>query len=230
MPVLTPTADIGARSRSTGATSVDPVRRLGTEEAEQFLADTGLNGPFVADLLSNLITHERCGTHLYRSVAARTHNPMLKRKYEENIEEELRHLEILEDLVTSLGGDPLYVSPIARATEKADSMMLESTFLLGGSVDMMDQEMVMLDAVFLAEAKDNANWASLAALVSSFPSDLQDRVRASVEEARANEAEHLEWAKETRLKMIGLQASSSTMAALGAKAEEMMARIQNWFS
>jgi hypothetical protein len=32
------------------------------------------------------------------------------------------------------------------------------------------------------------------------------------------------------LRMIGMQASSSTMAAVGAKAEEMMARIQNWFS
>lgn len=230
MPVLTPSADLGARSRSTGATSVDPVRILGTEEADQFLADTGLNGPFVADLLSNMLSHERCGTHLYRSVASRTHNPVLKRRYEQNVEEELRHLEILEELVTALGGDPLYVSPIARATEKSDSMMLESTFLLGGSVDMMDQEMVMLDAVFLAEAKDNANWAALNALVASFPSELQGRVRTAVEEARVNEVEHLEWAKEMRLKMIGLQASSSTMADVGAKAEELMARVQDWFS
>lgn len=230
MPVLTPSADLGARSRSTGATSVDPVRILGTEEADQFLADTGLNGPFVADLLSNMLSHERCGTHLYRSVASRTHNPVLKRRYEQNVEEELRHLEILEELVTALGGDPLYVSPIARATEKSDSMMLESTFLLGGSVDMMDQEMVMLDAVFLAEAKDNANWAALNALVASFPSELQERVRTAVEEARVNEVEHLEWAKEMRLKMIGLQASSSTMADVGAKAEELMARVQDWFS
>src|SRR5699024_7391206 len=119
-----------------------------------------------ADLLSSLITHERCGVHLYRSVASRTQNPVLERKYEHNEAEELRHLEILEELVTALGGDPLYVSPIARVTEKAASMMLESTFLLGGSVDPMDQEMVMLDAVFLAEAKDNANWATLGALVA----------------------------------------------------------------
>lgn len=109
-------------------------------------------------------------------------------------------------------------------------MTLESTFLLGGSVDMMDQEMVMLDAVLLAEAKDNSNWAALRALVASFPSELQARLGASVEDAQTNEVEHLEWAKEMGLRMIGMQASSSTMAAVGAKAEEMMARIQNWFS
>lgn len=230
MPVLTPTADLGARSRSVGATSVDPAGTLGSEEAGRFLADTGLNGPFVADLLSSLITHERCGVHLYRSVASRTQNPVLERKYEHNEAEELRHLEILEELVTALGGDPLYVSPIARVTEKAASMMLESTFLLGGSVDPMDQEMVMLDAVFLAEAKDNANWATLGALVASVPSELRDVVSEAVEEARATEAEHLEWAKEMRIKMMRLQASSSTMAAMGAKTEEIMARIKGWFS
>src|SRR5690606_162675 len=160
--------------------------------AGQFLAGTGLNGPFLADLFSNMITHERCGTHLYRSVAGRTQNPVLKRRYEQIEAQELRHLEILEELVTAMGGDPLCGSPIARATEKADSMLVESTFMLGGSVDMMDQEMVMLDAVFLAEAKDNANWSALAAMVDSFPDgDIRDRVRTAVEEAQATEAEHL---------------------------------------
>lgn len=231
MPVLTPIADVGARSKPNEMTVVDPARLMPQSEAEQFLTDTGLNGPFLADLLSNMAAHERCGIHLYRSVIARTQNPILKRKYTEIEAEEVRHLEILEDLITGLGGDPLYVSPIARATEKADSGMVESTFMLAGSVNLMDQEMVMLDAVFLAEAKDNSNWAALAALLPSFPEgEVQDLVRTAVEEAQATEAEHLEWANDMRVKLVGLQASSSAMTAMGVKAEEMMARIQDWFA
>jgi hypothetical protein len=40
-------------------------------------------------------------------------------------------VEVLEELIAELGGDPGYVSPAARATEKAGSALLESTFLLG---------------------------------------------------------------------------------------------------
>lgn len=230
MAVLTPTADVGARSRSTGATSVDPARHMTEEERERFLADTDLNGPFVADLLSNMLTHERCGTHLYRSVASRSQNPVLKKRYEEFGKETLHHVKLLEDLITALGGDPLYVSPIARATEKADSSLVESTYMLGGSVDVMDQEMVMLDAVLVAEAKDTSNWLALASLIDSFPEgQTRNLVQAAVDDASGQEAEHLNWAREMRTKMVGLQASSSAMTAAGAKAEEMLATVKSWF-
>jgi hypothetical protein len=39
-----------------------------------------VNGPFVADLLSAALAHERCGRHLYRSCEGRTNNPMLQRR------------------------------------------------------------------------------------------------------------------------------------------------------
>lgn len=89
----------------------------------------------------------------------------------------------------------------------------------------------MLDAVFLAEAKDNSNWAALAALVDTFPQgEVRDLVRNAVEEAQSTEAEHLEWAGEMRTKLIGLQASSSAVTSMGVKAEEMMAKIKGWFA
>src|ERR671910_789444 len=144
MPTLIPTAATGARSKPEHMTYVDPAHTMRPDEDEAFLANTGLNGPFVADLLSDMLAHERCGAQLYRSVAGRTHNPMLQRKYEDFGEETLTHVGILVGL-------------------------LESTFLLGGSVDLMTQELVMLDAVLLAEAKDHANWACLSALTGELP-------------------------------------------------------------
>jgi hypothetical protein len=95
----------------------------------------------------------------------------------------------------------------------------------------MDQEMVMLDAVLLAEAKDNANWAGLAALTDSFPEgEMRQLVAAAVEEAQGTEAEHLQWASDMRTQLVSLQSSSSALTAMGAKAEELVARIQGWFS
>lgn len=230
MPVLTPTAATGARSTPQEMTYVDPARTMLPEEKDAFLADTELNGGFVADLLSDMLAHERCGAQLYRSVAGRTHNPMLQRKYEDFGEETLTHVGILEDLIDGLGGDPGYVSPAARATEKSGMGLLESTFLLAGSVDLMTQELVMLDAVLLAEAKDHANWACLSALTGELPTgDVRAAFEAAVGQVEPQEDEHLEWAQSMRCRMISMQAKSSAMQTMGAKAEELMARIKGMF-
>jgi len=137
MPTLIPTVETGARARPVDLTHVDPAGIMPPTEREAFLDGTGLNGPFVADLLSDMTAHERGGAALYRSVAGRTHNPVLKQRYTHFGNQTVEHVDVLETLVARLGGDPGYVSPAARATEKAGLMLVESTFLLGGSVDLM---------------------------------------------------------------------------------------------
>jgi rubrerythrin len=230
MPILTPTAATGARSAPQEMTYVDPARTMLPEEKETFLRNSDLNGAFVADLLSDMLAHERCGAQLYRSVAERTHNPMLQRKYREFGEETVTHVGILEDLIDGLGGDPGYVSPAARATEKSGMGLLESTFLLSGSVDLMTQELVMLDAVLLAEAKDHANWSCLSSLTDEMPTgEIRAAFEGAVGQVEPQEDEHLEWAQSMRCRMIALQAKSGAMQTVGAKAEELMARIKGLF-
>lgn len=230
MPILTPTAATGARSAPQEMTYVDPARTMPPEERDAFLEGTSLNGPFVADLLSDMMAHERTGARLYRSVAGRTNNPVLKQRYTQFGKETTDHVEILETLVAELGGDPGYVSPAARATEKAGTGLLESTFLLTGSVDLMTQELVMLDAVLLAEAKDQANWACLAAMVEDLPEGkVREAFQAAVDEVEVQEDEHLTWAQDTRCRMISLQSTSGPTTSLTMKAEEVVARIRSLF-
>jgi len=194
------------------------------------MPDAGLNAPFVADLLSGMLTHERCGTHLYRSLAGRTNNPMLKRRYVEFGKETERHVEILEGLITSSGGNPAYVSPTARAVQTMDTKLIESTFAGAGALDIMTAEMAMLDAVFLAESMDHANWSLLGKLCEKLPEgDLRDSVRAAVDEVEDQEDEHLEWARNTKERLVIMQATSSVMTTAAAKAEEVMARVASWF-
>jgi ferritin-like metal-binding protein YciE len=230
MATLTPTAATGARSKPQEMTYVDPARTMRPDEDEAFLANTGLNGPFVADLLSDMLAHERCGAHLYRSVTDRTNNPVLKQRYAHFGAETTRHVEVLESLIAELGGDAGYVSPAARATEKAGIGLLESTFLLAGSVDLLTQELVMLDAVLLAEAKDHANWSCLAGMVDDLPAgDVRNSLEAAVDEVEVQEDEHLRWAQDMRCRMISLQATSGPTSSLALKAEEVIARIKGLF-
>jgi hypothetical protein len=231
MPTLIPTVETGARSRPVDLTHVDPAGIMPPTERDAFLDGTGLNGPFVADLLSDMTAHERGGAALYRSVAGRTHNPVLEQRYTHFGNQTVEHVDVLETLVASLGGDPGYVSPAARATEKAGLMLVESTFLLGGSVDLMTQELVMLDAVLLAEAKDHANWSGLSQLVPELPEgEVRDAVRDAVDRVEPEEDDHLGWAQNMRTKLISAQVKSGAAQTATAKAEEMVARIQGLFS
>ena len=230
MPVLTPTKDKGATTKPMPGVYVEAAQQTTDDMLATTMPEGGLNGPFVADLLSAMLTHERCGRHLYRSVEGRTNNPILKGKYREFGQETERHVEILEQLITQLNGNPNYVSPMARAVEGTDSKLLESTFMLAGSLDLVTAEMAMLDAVFLAESADHANWKTLSELVNSFPAgDLRDAFRTAVNEVEEQEDEHLEWASAMKSRMVKLQATSASKAKIGAVGEEFVARIKEWF-
>jgi rubrerythrin len=230
MPVLTPTKADGATARPNEVLYVDPACQV-TEEvlAEQMSVGT-MNAVFMADLLSGMLAHERCGVHLYRAVAARSNSPMLQRRYEEFGDETRHHVAVLEQVITTLGGNPNYVSPTARAVHGMDSNLVESTFMLNGALDVMTREMAMLDAVFLAESMDQANWQLLSQLVDSMEGDARETLRAAVEEVEGQEDEHLEWARSTKARLVTLQATGSMTATVGLATEELIARVQNWLN
>ncbi len=218
-PILVPTKEKGATTKQMPMVYVEEPQQTTNEQLAAQFEGTGLNGAFIADLLSGMLTHEQCGRHLYRSVEGRTNNPMLQAKYKEFGAETEHHAEILEQLIAQTGGNPNYVSPTARAVEAMDGNLLESTFLLAGSLDIIAAEVAMLDAVFVAESVDHANWSTLSKLVDELPAGaLQDAFRRAVGEVEPQEDEHLTWATETKQRMVSLQARSTMMATVGAKA------------
>ena len=230
-PTLIPTYDTSARGKTMPMISHPPGRGLDDAALRDELPDLDLNMVFVADILSAALAHERGGRHLYRSVAGRTNNPILRSKYETFGEETEHHAAVLEELIRQSGGDPQYVSPAARAMEAAGKKIIESTYALGGSLDVMTAEMVMLDGVLLAESIDHANWTALDELSSGMPDgDLRTAFRTAVEEVLADEDEHLGWARDMRTRMILMQAEHETMTAIAAKTEELMERVRGWFA
>jgi rubrerythrin len=231
MAILTPTKDKGATTKRTFMVVAEPDRLVTDEQLAAMMPDGGMNGPFVADLLSAMLTHERCGRHLYRSVEGRTNNPMLQAKYREFGDETEQHVDILERLIAEAGGNPAYVSPMARAVQGTDTRIVESTFVLAGSLDVMTAEMAMLDGVFLAESMDNANWTTFNRLVEMMPDgDLRQRFEAAGQEVGAQEQEHIGWATQTKERLTLLQATSKMTTSMGAKADELMARVKNWLA
>ena len=133
---------------------------------------------------------------------------------------------------TAKTAEMTYVEPDRQVTDDELAAALPDAGLnMGGSLDVMTREMVMLQAVFLAESLDHAHWQTLAKLAERLPDgDLRDRWVRAAGEVGPEEGEHLERARAAMEKMGMLQAESSAMAAVGAKAEELVEKVRSWFA
>jgi hypothetical protein len=206
--VLTPTKAEGARSLSTVMTEVPLEQSITLEELEAFAPGSGLNGRFLSNTLSGFLAHEQCGVHLYRTVAGATAISVLQQGYLRFLEQTERHVAVLEQLITRLGGDPLYVSPTARAVHAMNTHLMAGVVLAAGSAEPLDREAGMLEAVLLAETKDHGDWTLLVRLAADLGGEAGDALRDAVREVMPDEDEHVEWSRSTWEAMAEMQAHS----------------------
>jgi rubrerythrin len=216
------TKAIGGCAKPVGVLYIEPAIQAKDAGSSNGLVETGLHPSFTADLLSACLAHERCGVHLYRSIAARTTMEEMRKRYEHFGQETLEHVRLLEELITATGGDPMYVSPSARVTEKVGAGLVESTYELTGSIDIDTAELAMLEAVVLAETKDHANWELLAQLAAAMnPGNVRTQLEAVTSEVLAQEEEHVGWARDARARMLfGLATGGA--APSPARADEVV--------
>jgi rubrerythrin len=212
----------------TPTTVTEPEIAMSPEALNSFLEGSGLNGPFMADLLSSFLVHEQCGFHLYRTVSALTKNPMLSSKYQQFGAQTEEHIGILENLITALGGNPGYVSPAARMVEAMNTKMMEAVVLLSGSADENTVEQAMLEAVVLAETKDHANWKLLSTLTDKMPNgEAKEAFLAAVGQVEDQEDEHLEWASSTWETLVMTQAQSGLVQKGMQMAEKAVGMVKD---
>jgi rubrerythrin len=222
------TAASGGKTRPTPMSSVAPQHEMPAERLEGFLAGTGLNGRFAADLLSMVLAHEQAGLHLYRCASGCTSNPLLKARYDEFGGETEGHIAALERLLSRIGGDAGYVSPAARLDEAMSAKMMEGVTLLNGTAGILDVELAMLDAVLLAEVTDQANWRTLTLLTEELPDGaMKDAFREAVSQVGPQEDRHLQWAQSMREQMILLQARSPVATKAMELMEQAAAKVKS---
>ena len=197
MPTLFPTKEMGAKTLPTLMTIAAPEQQMSLDALESLGAEGKLNGLLLANLLSAFTQLERDAVHLYRVVATRTQNDEWRARYEAFGKESEDHVRIYEELITRLGGDPLFVSPMARMCEHKSNKMLD-TLLLSGSVDELTLELTGLEAVIAAEHQCHSNWELLSALAETVgDTTIKGALQDAVKQVMPQEDEHLTWAKTT---------------------------------
>jgi hypothetical protein len=162
--------------------------------------DSGFNGPFLADLLAAMSTHENMGVGLFRTLQNLTVNPALKSTYKSFEKDAVAAVEAYQELMSTLGIPNNYVSPAGRMTEGLDSHMIMS-FLGCGSADQLTVDTKTVEATLLASTMCVANTALLSAIGSEAKGETQQAIAAAISKLEAPQQEHLDWARQTQQSM-----------------------------
>jgi rubrerythrin len=203
MPTLTTKETGGMAPLMTAASFSPPECAMPPEELQSFMAGSGLNGLFMADLLSACLMHEQCGLHLYRTAINMTTDEQLRTKYQEFGAETEEHIRIFEELIAACGGRPGYVSPTARLTEALDSKMHEAALLFPDGADQQTLELAILETVVLAESKCHSNWTLIQKMTEQLPDGpARTAFQSAVDQVENQEDEHIRWTRETWEQLI----------------------------
>jgi hypothetical protein len=163
--------------------------------------ESKLNGPFLADLLAAMATHENMSVNLFRALRSLTPNPMLTRAFSRFELESLEAVAVHVTLMEMLGVPQYYISPAARLTECMDGHLVQS--LLGsGSADQLTIDMKLVEAVLLGATMCVSNTALLARIGEEAEGHTRAAVQQAVAALEGPQRQHLQWATETREKMV----------------------------
>jgi hypothetical protein len=207
---------------------VHPERQVLDDDLTTVGEGSGLNGPFLADLVASCATHERTGASLFKALEAQTNNPMAQRRFSEFIDDAYQAVDAYDSLMARLGIPGHYASPAARMTEAIDTRLV-SAFLLAGSADQMTVELKGIEAVLLASTICVANASLLRTIADGLDegSDIRTALEETVAAVEPASQKHLEWAATMQHEMV-LGAANSTLAhKAGQVAEAVVGKVRD---
>jgi hypothetical protein len=191
-----------------------------------FAAGSGLNSPFVADVLGAAIAHERDGVNLFRMLAATSNNPALIKKFGGLADEAMQASKVWAQLIVDLGGNPNYVSPPGRMTETMDAKIVES-FLGAGSADPLTLEMAGVQATLAAATLCVAFVDALATLAGEAEGDAANKMQDAAAVLTPTAADHVAWAAKQMSTMVTTFGKHGMAQKVGQAAEKMVGKLKD---
>jgi rubrerythrin len=165
------------------------VAKQSTPAATMPPTEVGIDRLPLLDKLGARLAFERMGTRLYDALISKldaygTYEGGPSRDDLTHIrDEEHRHMQLVEKLIQTLGGDPTVVTPCAN---------LQSTASRGIGDVLVDPRTTLiecLDAIMVAELADHESWEMLASLPET---KSIEGLEAQLRSAERTEAEHMQ--------------------------------------
>ena len=164
-----------------------------TETVKDYFTSSEFKREEIMDKLSEFLTVEEGGVKLYEAALKHVHDRDVKEKFHEFHSQTIRHVEILTNIITKLGGKPSYKSAGAKiANEKATALLKTMNETNGMSRD--EAELNAIENIVIAETKDHADWQLLSHIAHrAEDSHLSQLLKPAVSEVESQEDEHLNW-------------------------------------
>jgi hypothetical protein len=169
-----------------------------------------MEGVQMKELLLQALEHERGGVRLYEAAIECADNEELKDEWERYHSETRRHVEVLEDVITSLGLDPEETCVGRDIVAALGEALIEAVEHARATAEPAAAQIVAAECIVLAETKDHLNWELIGRCADAQRGDVREALQAAYEEVEDQEDEHLYhtrgWARELWIESLGMQA------------------------
>ena len=132
------------------------------------------------ELLYQALETELGGVEVYTTALRCVENKELKEEWEEYLDQTKKHVEIVKDVMDTLGLDPKKETPGRKVVRHIGQSLVKAMEMALDSADKSAAEIVAAESVVLAETKDHLNWQLIGEAAK----------KASREVARALKAAH----------------------------------------
>jgi rubrerythrin len=162
------------------------------------------------ELLCQALETELGGVQIYTTALRCVVNEDLKQEWEEYLEQTQRHVEVVQDVLTSLGIDPKSNTPGRKVVRHIGESLVKAMEMALSGGEPEAAQIVAAECVVLAETKDHLNWELIGEAAKKLQGDSAKALKAAHQEVEDQEDEHLYhtqgWTRELWIESLGMKA------------------------
>jgi len=162
------------------------------------------------ELLYQALETELGGVEVYTTALRCVENKELKEEWEEYLDQTKKHVEIVKDVMDTLGLDPKKETPGRKVVRHIGQSLVKAMEMALDSADKSAAEIVAAESVVIAETKDHLNWQLIGEAAKKASREVARALKAAHEQVEDEEDEHLYhtvgWARELWIEVLGMPA------------------------
>lgn len=143
------------------------------------------------DLLYQALETEKGGVQVYTTALRLAINKDLRNEWNEYLEQTKNHVQVLANIITSLGLDPDAETPGRKVVRYIGTSFVKAMELASRCADPLAAQIVAAECVVLAETKDHLNWELLGELAKNVGSEESALLMPAYQQVEHEEDEHL---------------------------------------
>ena len=162
------------------------------------------------ELLCQALETELGGVQVYTTALRCVENEDLKKEWEEYLEQTQRHVEVVQEVLTTVGIDPKTDTPGRKVVRHIGESLVKAMEMALSGGEPGAAQIVAAECVVLAETKDHLNWELIGEAAKKAKGDTAKALKAAHEEVEEQEDEHLYhtqgWTRELWIESLGMKA------------------------